>query len=174
MAHGAPDFISQRFAAVLHTCAEGWQSAVNATMAASASAAAAAAAASAELCRAVNDLSMRGMAVALVDLGFQLLTNVLLLAAAVVYQAAYFINVGLFFLGAKLVAVAYELSGWLFDQAVEDPVSSAHAMPCHHPLHIPQRVSAGRCPTVGSPVPQPSSPLTDRRDSPCPVDRSRP
>jgi hypothetical protein len=50
------------------------------------------------------------------------LTNVLLLLAAVVYQAAYFINVGLFFLGAKLVAVAYELSGWLIEQAVEDPV----------------------------------------------------
>lgn len=141
MAEAAPDFIAQRFAAVLHTCTEGWQSAVNATIAASTSAAAAAATASAGVRRAVDDLSVRGMAAAFVDLGFQLLTNMLLLAVAVLYQAAYFLSVGLFFLGAKLVAVAYELSGWLFEQAVDDPVRLAHTMPSHQPL-IPRCVSA--------------------------------
>jgi hypothetical protein len=74
-AHPTPDsdYIAQRFAAVLHTCMQGWQSAVNATMAASGSATAAAAATSAELRRAVDALSFRGMAIAFLDLCFQVL-----------------------------------------------------------------------------------------------------
>ena len=114
--------VAERFAAVLYLCWEGWQRSVNFTTGAAASVMKAGLETSAKLRYAVDDFSLQGTALAMLDLVAQLVTTILKLSIAVMIQAAYFLGVGLFFFGAKLVSIAYDITEWLVVQAVDDPV----------------------------------------------------